>query len=184
MRNNNGRNNHSSTSNRLVRTGLFHGLGMLSNATDFVMKRNRNRVKNGYRSLDVPPSKRLRRSRRKRRVQFNDDVQVHSIDHHSLYSEKERKAAFRSRGDIKRHAVRSKLEWYHEGKDWRNAPEESDFLLDVRYWIHFHPCWTIPREPHHSGVVLYGIGNDQRASYCNLLSQYIAKYGVKAFFDK
>lgn len=138
------------------------------------MKRNRNR------STNVPPCKRLRRSKRKPKVHFNDFVQIHTIDPHTDYSEKERKAVWRSAREITSHARRNYIEQRHEGEDWRNAPEERDMMYDFRYGIGFHPCWTKPRKPHHSGVILYGSDGEQ-ASYNHKLLYHVQKYGVQAF---
>ncbi|KAL3942691.1 MAG: hypothetical protein SGBAC_003175 [Bacillariaceae sp.] len=174
MGNNNRNTTNATQSNRLVRTGLFHGLEMLATASDFVLKRKRNRV------IGARPFKRLRRSKRKRKVHFNRKVQVTIVEHHSDYSDDERKAAFRSKDEIFAHAKRSKVEWMFEGMDWRNAPEEADYLNDIRNRIRYHPCWTIPRKPYHSGEMLYGKGK-KRASYSPRLLQHMLEHGTSAF---
>jgi hypothetical protein len=174
-------NTNSNQSNRVVRTGLFRGLNMLANATDFVLTR---RCYSPFPSGDAPPSKRLcRRSNRKRKVRFNDKVQVRTIEHHSSYAEEERKAMWRSKEEIKVHVLRSRFERKWENKDWCNAPEKSDMLWDVRHGIRYHPCWTIPRKPYHTGEMLYGRGN-KRASYNRHLLGFMRKYGNSAFVQE
>ncbi|CAJ1960085.1 unnamed protein product [Cylindrotheca closterium] len=184
--NQNNANYNSNNSNRVVRTGLFRGLKMLASASDFVLKRKIR----CYLALEGPPSKRPRSNRsssnndkRSNKVHFHDQVQVRTIEHHSSYTEEERNAMWRSKEEIKAHAVRNRFERQWEGKDWRNAPEESDMLFDVRHGVRYHPCWTIPRTPYHSGEILYG-SNNKRASFSRHLLQYMRKYGTTAFLEE
>lgn len=177
MGNQNGINTKSKPSNRIVRTGLFHGLEMLAKASDFVMKRSCSIT------IEAPPPKRLRRSRRKRKVRFNETVNFRTIEHHSWYTEEEREASWRSLKEIRLHAKRNSIEVKWEGKDWRNATEESDMFFDIKNRVRYHPCWVTPRLPHHGGEILYG-RNMQQVSQNRLLVSFVQRYGITAFVDK
>ncbi|CAJ1961937.1 unnamed protein product [Cylindrotheca closterium] len=165
---------------------------MLANSNDFVLKRSCSSAmdapmldiaKRSCSSVtDAPPSKRLRRSKRRRKVHFNESVRVCFIQHHSSYSKEEHRAMWRSSFEIGLHAKRNSVERYYEGKNWRNAPEESDMLFDILLGIRYHPCWTTPRKPYHGGVMLYG-HNYKLASHNHRFFHHVRTCGMLAFFE-
>lgn len=168
----------SKPSNRVARTGMFHGLEMLAKASDFVMKK-----RSCISAMDSPPFKRLRLSKRKRKVHFNETVKVEPIEHHSWYTEEERHASWRSLKEIRAHAKRNSIEMNWEGKDWENAAEESDFFFDIKHQVRFHPCWTTPRLNAQHGQALYG-SKMQEATHHRMLGAFIKRYGITAFVEE
>jgi len=66
--------------------------------------------------------------RRRRKVSFDDTVKAATIPSRFTYSNRIRTRLWSSSEDIYANAVRNEREYVYDGKNWRSAREEGDFL--------------------------------------------------------
>ena len=155
---------------------IFHDLETVVKATDFVLKGSCSSA------MDASAPAKSRRLHKRKRVHFNERVRVRKIEHHSSYTEEERRAIWRSTEEIRLHAKRNSMEMKWEGRDWRMAAEETDMFFDVTTQLRYHPCWITPRMPYHSGTILFGT-HMRLASYNVILMCFVHKYGINVFAE-
>jgi hypothetical protein len=77
------------------------------------------------------------------RVRFQNTVTVVSIPSHRDMARHSYERIWTSLDEIQRQARRNAKEFRHDGKDWRNAPEEQDMIHDPESGECIHPAtWT------------------------------------------
>jgi hypothetical protein len=85
-----------------------------------------------YEQLETPKSGR-------RKIQFNEDVNVMPIPMRTEYSSRIKKRLWSGNSEIFANAQRNTLEFAYEGWDWRSVKEEAQFSRSVESGHLLHP---------------------------------------------
>jgi hypothetical protein len=82
-------------------------------------------------------------------VSFSLTVQVQPIPHSSLLSHSQRLRMYTSSDEVRKNKIRNKMEYRHDGYDWRNVSEEWEMGVDMVTGELVHPVHEMQHVHHH-----------------------------------
>ncbi|KAL3756977.1 hypothetical protein ACHAWU_007356 [Discostella pseudostelligera] len=89
------------------------------------------------------------KSCRPKGVSFSLTVTVQPIPHSSLLSHSQRLRMYTSSDEVRKNKIRNKMEYRHDGYDWRNVSEEWEMGVDMVTGELVHPVHEMQQVVHH-----------------------------------